>query len=567
MKDSTAAYPISSVLSLTDGVILTICCVISSLLHIPLAALPLGRDQGVWSSMGMAFSQGRGFITDVLHFNLPGLGLTFWPTNLVTDDPRIQTALISSAGLTLGIVSVFYLMKRVFDRESAIWAAALIAVWIPCILDYANIAQKDFFAGILLITATSLICYADIDRPHRVTKHLLAGLTIGVAFLYKPLFAGAGIIMATLEIHRHVHITGRLFTRSLALSLAALLSGFLIIFIALIIYFWITDSFNDATFALVDFSLWYSQSKKPGFLLLFGLLIAYSGLVDIHQPVLSLIQIFLWIPIVSAGILLTLCHQRKIERLWLAVPVVTSLFCYFIQQKGYPYQAIPWIICALMFAAYALKTLFSHQGKHLVITLAKGVASVTLIYIFIKSSLLGHYTTQLVPAAFAAQARDEYLANYYAPNDQPHPIVSEHVANWIKRHTATDDPIYVWGMENQIYALANRPFASRHHFNYLLFADLESHNELHSWQKTLRQEYLTALKNNPPRVYIETFYVGDASNRHMSLQDIRNIPQLSEFVRNRYDKVAQIDRLDVHVLKGHFPAPAIAQLKAIASTP
>ncbi|EKD82729.1 MAG: hypothetical protein ACD_39C01131G0004, partial [uncultured bacterium] len=77
---------------------LLVALIIITIMHLPLSEMPLGRDQGVWATVGKAISNGEVFFKDLLHFNLPGLGFSYAIIFHLVNDPRTATMLLSLAG-------------------------------------------------------------------------------------------------------------------------------------------------------------------------------------------------------------------------------------------------------------------------------------------------------------------------------------------------------------------------------------------------------------------------------------------------------------------------------------
>lgn len=509
-----------------------------AVLHWPLAYLPLGRDQGVWNSVGFALFHGDVFYRDLLHFNLPGLGFSFAAFFYLSDDAITNVALLNYLASALIVGSGFYLFAKFFSRHVAVASSVLFVLFSSTGMDYWNIAQKDFLSMAFIMLATALLYAADIKSKSRWVLVFLSGFAVAVAVLYKPLFGIAGIFLAICEVLRFSLLPRFLWPRCI-ISLSLLLVGFLSLIAMFVGYIDHYQMLDEARFALFEFAVWYSNTKSLNLAKLIGFLMLWSTMPDISQLWLSLIQTVCLLPLMCYGIYCSFKHYSWKQYYFLSVPFLTSLFCYFVQKKGFPYHAMPWIVLSVLFVSIALVHLLK-QGKVL-----HFMATAMISFILAKQLLLSIYAQQLLPVALGLKDRNEYLAKYYKPDDSPHPIDSEKTAIWIQQHVPKDKTIVVWGMENQIYALSKRRFFERHHFSFFLDANIQNKSNLKTWQQGLQTQYLQKLQQSPPEAFIFTFL---GSDRKLSSQSINHVPELKAFIKAHYQKAESYGRVDIYQL-------------------
>ena len=123
---------------------LALAILIVIVLHLPLSIMPLGRDQGIWSMVGLAMGEGKIFFKDILHFNLPGLGFAYAIADNFSSDPRVTTMLLNMTASVLIVLSLYLLLGATVSKAAASWASLSFAIIWPTYVDYWSMAQKDF---------------------------------------------------------------------------------------------------------------------------------------------------------------------------------------------------------------------------------------------------------------------------------------------------------------------------------------------------------------------------------------------------------------------------------------
>jgi hypothetical protein len=110
------------------------------------------------------------------------------------------------------------------------------------------------------------------------------------------------------------------------------------------------------------------------------------------------------------------------------------------------------------------------------------------------------------------------------------------MADWLKKNTTPEDPVFLWGYDPIIYFLADRDLATRFPYTYPLVVPFAP--------KHLRDELIVSLEANPPVVF--GVASRDAtpqvtSNKKDSRQTFKEFKRLNDFVSERYVPVQEID--------------------------
>ena len=513
-----------------------------SILHLPLALLPLGRDQGVWTSVALALNAGDAMYAQILHFNLPGLGFLYALLFKVFPAPAAVVAAASWLASLIVMLAIAAILRRAGFELAAKLFLLLFAVLAAPAFDYWNIAQKDYLAFACLALAVAIMAAAEADKPKRWRWVFAAGAVVAVGSLFKPIYGLIGVPIAVLEFCRLQGFQSAKHCRQAIMSLTLLLMGFLAIAALFLVYLAMHQALMPAYHAIFQFAPWYATRSAPGWLFMTVLLLASTNMTNIAMPIASLINAVIMLPLVFLGFCIGLKKPQRLRLMWLYLLAGFALLAYFVQQKGFPYHAMPWIVCAAAFVAIAVVCLYHKTAAS---RWGRGLLALALLILVSRSLVFSHYGQGLLPAAFGVTTREAYLAEYYDPPDSSHPLDAEAAARWIASNTAADDTIVVWGMENQIYSLSQRHFAGRHHFSFLLDANIDATSPLGQWQAGLRQQYLASLTAQPPKYFIFLLKqpeqaISLAAGRAATLTQV---PAVQAFLQQHYGFAKQFGRL------------------------
>jgi hypothetical protein len=224
--------------------------------------------------------------------------------------------------------------------------------------------------------------------------------------------------------------------------------------------------------------------------------------------------------------------------------VFVSIFTYYIQGKGFPYQAFPVIIICFIAVSFSIDSLLNKSKNNPWI---KGITFGMVSFLIFKNLTLNHYSTELLPHLFGNTDRLSYLDTNYHPKDSPDIEVSESLGQWLEQALPAEETIHVWGMENYIYTLAKRQFPTRHHFHFFLYAKLDNNPELFKWQQQLHKEFLSEISTNQPAIFIETHYAGMKEERYLTVQSVSQFTPIKNWLKTNYRLEQSIDRLDIWI--------------------
>jgi hypothetical protein len=119
------------------------------------------------------------------------------------------------------------------------------------------------------------------------------------------------------------------------------------------------------------------------------------------------------------------------------------------------------------------------------------------------------------------------------------PATEEEAARHLRERTAPDDRVLVWGLSPGIYALADRPPATRYPFHQVLLTEAPFSLQYGSLAAR-RDEFLEGLRGRPP-VYL-LVGTGDANGFEPtdSRTELMQFPELRALVEREYQQESPI---------------------------
>lgn len=527
---------------------------IATVLHFPLSVFPIGRDQGVWATAGLAINSGKVFYKDFLHFNLPGLGYSYALIFRFVDDPQVATMLLSLFGCVLILIGMFLLMRQTVNQSAASYSVLLFSIMWPTYVDFWDIAQKDFMATYGILLGTWLMARSSPEAKFRSLSIFLAGSAIAVSTMYKPLFAIAGLFTSSLHITNYIWPSENQVTRlnrsTLLKDLMLHLMGALVIVTALMLYLLKHNALQGLQNGLLIFAPAYSSMYVISFEKQLIQLFKKTNFLNATIDLPALLHFYIWMSVVVYGLIKLIAFScKKRAALWLFIPFATALFTYFIQAKAFSYHAAPWQICLFMAAGFYLNTVkcnvankFLHNKVAIIITLA-------VCFVLFRALFMTDYARAEVPAWLNVMSRHEYLNNRYPrinpESGIPSPAASEQLGAWLRQSSQPEDKILVWGLECQIYALAKRMYATHSPFDFILTVDLNNNRAI-LWQKQMQQQFISQLVNEKPKYIVIVNHDTNPLEPVPSNESVDKIPGFREIISNHYQHALKIEPFDIY---------------------
>ncbi|EKD83115.1 MAG: hypothetical protein ACD_39C00875G0003 [uncultured bacterium] len=523
------------------------------LLHLPLTECPLGVDQGVWSTVGLSINNGSVFFRDLLHFNLPGLGFSYALALRLVSDPRIATAILNLSGCMLIMVGMFFLLRQTVSAASGAWAVLFFSVWYPTMTHYWNLTQKDFMAMWGVLIATWLVARAASGARWRKLSIYSAGISVGLATMYKPLFVISGPMLALIYTLRFMLPVGNLKQKkrqdwlNFLYDIALLVAGALTIAIPFLMYLARAGALEGLYYGVFVFAPEYASNSLP-FSRMLNLMSRATYNVGLRYSMKHDIYFWVWTIVLGLGVISLVKKNYGNEKYWLVVPCLTSAFTGFIQGKSYLYHALPWQIFLIAVAgcSFAYAWHLVYRSRFLIQLACISILSLVLI-IWTKTVFSNSRFANAELLLWQNKiSREEYMAKFYKRVYGTFPHEIEILAQWIKKNSLPTDKILAWGLECQLYSLSERMHATHSPFNLMLIYDLTGNTMANAWQAKIRHQFVQQLAAEKPKFII---IVNNDSGPMPSNLAVAVIPGFQAIIDDRYGKVESIGPFDVYQLQ------------------
>ena len=483
---------------------------------LPLAGVPLGRDQANWLAVAMALQDGAVMYRDVAVVNTPGLGILFAIVNVLTGRPELTPWIVHVLSVLSVVWAAYHWIDSIAGRGAAAGAAVVTALLWPWTMDWWDLAQKDGVAF-----AFAVMALAAMAHPSRSpVSAVLSGALLAAAVLTKT----SAVVYAL----------------PVAVQLAILPGGWRG-FLSRGLW---TAAGGVAALSLPALYLSYHAAWDDALASLVGRASAYGGFARVEGELIG-IRLVAWVLKSSVWILVPvlLLYPRPPAERWLLAAtalVAITLLQFWAPGRGWLYHAIP-VSGALLilFGSLAGRVAFSGEGRSQ--TIARALVLAAAVH-----AIYTHHERWILHAAYTAgQLPQEAYDSIFRANDMGRPDEMRAVAAWIKENTGADDMIVVWGMESQIYVLSDRLFPGPS------FADGPIwHPELAKvrpdYFNTQRARFHAALLASPPAVFVVARNDANPVEPTPSDVSLAGLPEITAFLAANYSVVMTTDHYIVH---------------------
>ncbi len=530
---------VSGVAAGATWVLLTTALGLAAVFAVVLLDYGSGRDQGIYRVVAMVMDGGGAPYLDAWDFKPPGIFAVYAVAGRVFGPGESAVRWLELLGLASLAPAFWILSRRALGdgRPGLLGVCLAVVAYLP--LGFWDTAQPEGFGGMLL--AWALVCASVPDEPGRrpALGWIAAGALYGAAALLKP-HLGAGILVSVA-----FAATARRAPRRGLPPVLAFAAGGLVPVAVTLAWFAAKGALAAMHEALFVFAPRYTALNlaEPGIpellvrsaepLLRFG-----------TAELLGLVAVFA-LPRLAAAERRFTAHVLGVAGL-----VVLGIVA---QAKFFPYHYAALLLLLALPAGWGFWKLWLCVAERPLGWLLVVAGLVALALPFHPGgrqlALFGHQ------AAIRLEASRRLPPEREAIRDQLHSLAdvdaatNRRVARWLERKTRPDEPVYVWGFEPILYALAGRRSASRFIYNVPQRA---------AWSaEASRRELIQELAAHPPTAIVvvsEDRFPHVTGNLQDSGQALRGFGELSQLIDRRYIPAARIGDIQIHQLP-HPPQP------------
>lgn len=490
-----------------------------------------GRDQGIYRAVAAVIADGGAPYRDAWDFKPPGIFAVYALADGLFGPGERAARWLELLGL-LNLAPAFWILSR---RALGNGRAGLLCASLACIayvpLGFWDTAQPEGFGGMLMVWA--LVAATSPDEPGRrvVLGWLASGALYGAAALLKP-HLGAGILVSA-----GFAMAARSAPRRWLAPAAAFGAGGLLPVVLTAGWFAASGALTDLYQALFVFAPRYTALNlaEPGLLEL--VVRTAEPLLRFGTPELLGLALALGLSPLADG-------ERRLTAHVLAV-VGMVLIGVGVQAKFFPYHYAAVLLLLALPAGWGFWKLWLAVAERPLGWLLVAALLVLLALPFHPGgrqlALFGQHsalrleaTRRLEPEREAIRDRLHSLADVDA-------AANRRAARWLEANTRPEAPIYVWGFEPGIYALADRRASSRFIYNVPQRADWSA--------EASRAELMQELTERPPAAIVlvsDDRFPHVTGNDRDSRETLRSFGELSRLIDQGYAPAARFGDLEIH---------------------
>lgn len=434
-------------------------------------------DEGIYETIGLALSRGQTLYTQIWDNKPP---LLYYTYALFQGDQFSVRFLSLLAGLG-AVVILFFLAQKLFHTlKVSLISAGVFALLFGLPIIEGNIANAENFM-LLPIIAAALLVYsaATSNRPDKPTTSLLiAGLMLGIAFLYKivAVFDFAAMLVFLLIVFTPTKLSVHELTSAIRHTfklLALFIGGFLLPFVLSLIYFFFNGALSEYLYATFLSTVGY---------------VGYNNVFIIPQGLLITKLLLL-----AAVVLFLFIRRKKLSLpfIFLSLWTAFSLFNSFFSQRPYTH----YLLVLLPSFSLLLGSIFYPKNKfqYHIMAVCVGLALIAFTYFdhWSLTKTIGYYGNFI---SFITGRKE--LSLYESFFDRRTPRDSE-IVRYLLSHDSTQD-ILVWGNNAQIYYQTGSLPPTRFTVTYHIQAKKEYENELAVAVKQHPPKFVVVMPDSPP---------------------------------------------------------------------
>lgn len=458
----------------------------TALLRVPTLSEPYWYgDEGIFAAVAAQMNRGAKIYAETFD-NKPPLIYLIYAIPFALFGTSLFSVKAAALGSVLVAQTFVYTIGRMFSKRAALIAALLLGLSASVPTFEGNLALTETF----MLPFTTAAFFIALYRPKML---LWAGFLLSLAFLLKPI---AGVEFAALFLFVFC------IYQSTIRQKVGFVTGFLLLPLALAVYFALQGTFADFFFASILFYTGYLQWTPQASQTAFDLF------VKLGVPTLAALA--LWIA--NSRGLFRIPQQPGIILLvlWLLSSWTAALFSgrpyahYIIEALPATALAVSLIPVLLIQKKLAVGLLLS---SGLLFMLTQGAAVFPVLH-----PTAGLYHSLAYYQNFFDFASGKRAAVTYMDTFDRTAVRNVALATWITQHVQPQEYVYIWGDAPWVYALAPIRNPSRY---VVSFHVLEI--------RPGKQQVLSELASHPPR------YIAGIS-------DFRSFTELQVWMANRYQQ-------------------------------
>ena len=533
-------YDMNTFINRYNIFILFVILVFASLLRLPTLFEPWGGDQGVYGYIAKGLLEGKVPYRDM--YSSTGYGIFFIYALLYklfgTNMAALHIGDFLSILLTVGLV--YFITCRLYGRRSATLAAILTALFasgsaFSGMYDlrgawgtYWQLAQRETF--MLPIFTSAIIIMILADQKQKCHPYFWVGILIGMAAIIKFTAILMAFFLLLYVFYAEVFRSDGDGIRIFILKSILAVSGFVIIQIPFLFYFWINDSLQIMYNAVFVHTSIYAGLSRGNIIAS-----AFQGNTFIIRE-----NLILWL-FTPVTVLYLLYKDKKREDMLLVIWALGTILMVWGQGKFFGYHYI------LIIAPFSILTglgivqfLNIKPGWWASIWAARKNLTLIFLWILIAGNLLAFFIINYDYYKWHALYLSDNISKeqyYEVFNEYPLHLYSfradNDVASYLKTHGKKNDKIRTinGGGDTIIQFLTGTELSTRFTSTWYLFNPGLYHNPLTG---KLRKELIEEIKSEQPEYILLIFYNMEEFREQYNGPDFEDITALMDYINENY---------------------------------
>jgi len=516
----------------------------SIVIRLPILSEPWGADQSEYGYVAKGILEGKVPFKDM--YVLTGYGVFFTYALFFKLFGMTMTS-IHIGHLIVSVITValvFFLTHRLYGNKAAYIAALCYTVFANGLafsgFGYENksawgtywyLSQREVFMAPLMLGAVYLMILG--EKKNGMFLNLVNGILIGLAAFYKiTAILMLLIFIAFIAVEELLKQQQQFNFKKVIANTFCLSSGFIIIQLPFLYYFWIHDALKDVYEALFVHVSTYAKLSR-------GLRI--EALFSGHYSILSE-NLILWL-FAAISCLYIIFKDRNRNNILIVLWCLGSLVMVWGQGKFFGYHFVILVPPFAVLSGYGILK-FLGDGPGLKGFAANNLGDIkrTFMLVTILMSIMGfcisnyEYYKRHVQYYLGKMSRAEYYDVFNEFPTHPYSFPSDYrIVQYLKENAKEGDKLDVLfsAGDSVIHFLTGMEPVTRFVQNWFLFIP----NEVLSRDETtinLRREYIEQIIKTAPRFILVVHIPLDELMGLPYLKDDPNLRKLNEFINSNY---------------------------------
>lgn len=385
--------------------------------------VPLDRDEGTYAVIGQEILNGAIPYRDAIEIKPPGIFYIF--ATIMAFGDTVEHIRICTAIYTLLTVIAAYLLARSLGGVRAGLIAALLCGIFTSGPIVEGIGSNTEVFMLLPILTGALFFFAGIDSGRRF-HFIMSGFCFALAVFVKTVAAPVYLLAFLFIPFARRPFRGWLITMADMVSFAA--SAILLV-AALYVYLKLNGAWSDCIHWTITFNKSFGRTTLEEF----------SGRLTSRGVNTAKEFLLLWV--VALPTIYWQLRKRMTVKTWFMAGLVFATFIgVCMPGKFWPHYLLPMVPPLAVISGVGVAQLMYCRG----IVLVAGMSAVVALFI----------PTILTDYPYFVASPEEVSRMKYSGNDVF--VRAAQVARYVKERTRTDDYIFQWGYEPEIYVIAGR---------------------------------------------------------------------------------------------------------------